>query len=101
MLGMGDGGMPSSLLCPSLCLSLLRSDEERREGQSLPPSFRLHWTRVRDALYQHGERHFPRDEGWWREFDAFEESAARAVLRAGPPRAAAAAAARLTPVSRS
>tara|TARA_B100000768_G_C11055442_1_gene280156 strand:+ start:311 stop:472 length:162 start_codon:yes stop_codon:yes gene_type:complete len=41
---------------------------------------RLRWIRTRNALYQHGERHFGFDRDWWSMLEAFEVVAAGALF---------------------
>ena len=63
--------------CPACCL--VRLQREYDETLLSSDDARLRWIRVRDALYQHGERHFGGNEDWWSMFEAFENVAIRLV----------------------
>ena len=63
--------------CPICCLEALRRELDQSEMSAVE---RLRWIRTRDALYQHGERHFGANGEWWTMFEAFESVAAKAVF---------------------
>lgn len=65
-------------MCPACLLEMMLKDVSCAE-LPLSYAFKLRWVRMRDALYQHGERHFVGDAEWWDMFNVFEMVATRVV----------------------